>query len=252
MNVHATFALILAGLLCIHPAAHAESQPRRIAQALWDQPSFRSAHPDLEHRLLAQQALDDGDLHTAVREFEKAASFGDKMSQAMLAEIHQTGRGVPPDPARAYAWMDLAAERGFVPFIGKRERLWAALDPGQRAEALRVGADLYARHGDEVALPRLEARLKRELKRMGGSRTGVAGAGSVILPTAGGTRVRLARRGQVAALGGPQVDLAQFYAPEFWRVGRYVDWQDAQLELARRGQVEVGAPRPGDASTAAD
>lgn len=59
--------------------------------------------------------------------------------------------------------------------------------------------------------------------------------------------------GRLAALGGPQVDMSQYYTPELWRIGRYVDWQDAQLELARRGQVEIGAPRSGgDASSAAD
>ncbi len=36
------------------------------------------------------------------------------------------------------------------------------------------------------------------------------------------------------------MDLAHYYAPEFWRPQQYLSWQSAQLELARRGQVVVG------------
>lgn len=252
MNPRIMIAAVLACLAGI-PAAQAERTPRRIDAAQWSLPSFRDAHPDLKHRLLAQQALDAGDHALAIGEFTRAADYGDKLSQAMLAEMHQTGEGVPQDLARAYAWMDLAAERGFAPFVGKRESIWAQLDASQQSEALRIGAQLYARHGDAVALPRLEKRIQRELKRMGGSRTGYANAGSVVLPSAGGTRVRLIRHGRLSALGGPQMDMAHYYAPEFWRPQQYLSWQSEQLELARRGQVVVGeveAETPAEADPA--
>lgn len=247
MDMRLLVAVLLAGMLAKMPAAQAERTPRRIDAAQWSLPSFRDAHPDLKHRLLAQQALDAGDYAIAIREFTRAADFGDKLSQAMLAELYLTGEGVAKDLARAYAWMDLAAGRGFAPFVGKRESIWGQLDGTQQSEALQIGAALYARHGDDVALPRLEKRIRRELKRMGGSRTGFANAGSVVLPSGGGTRVRLMRHGRLSALGGPQMDLAHYYAPEFWRPQQYLAWKDAQWNrrVADRWWWASSGPRRG-------
>lgn len=133
MDMRLLVAVLLAGMLAKMPAAQAERTPRRIDAAQWSLPSFRDAHPDLKHRLLAQQALDAGDYAIAIREFTRAADFGDKLSQAMLAELNLTGEGVAKDLARAYAWMDLAAERGFAPFVGKRESIWvSSMAPSNR------------------------------------------------------------------------------------------------------------------------
>lgn len=74
-----------------------------------------------------------------------------------------------------------------------------------------------------------------------------------IMPSAGGTRVRLMRHGRLSALGGPQMDLAPCYAPEFWRPQQHLSWPSEQLELARRGQVIVGeveAETPAEADPA--
>lgn len=80
----------------------------------------------------------------------------------MVAEIYWEGQGVKADRPRAYAWMDLAAERQFVAFVAKREKYWAQLNNEEREEALSIGAQLYAEYGDDVALPRLDKRISSE------------------------------------------------------------------------------------------
>lgn len=219
-------------------------QPRKVESDLWQSPHFRRAHPDLKHRLLGQAELEDGRVKQAVVEFKEAATWGDKLSQAMLAEIYWQGEGVRMDRARAYAWMDLAAERNFVAFVAKRERYWSELTPEEREQALVIGQELYASNGDDLALARLDQHIVQE-RASTGSRTGYAGSGNVILPTAGGGRVNIrsasGASGMVGSAGGRQIPLTAYYAPQYWHTESYLDWQSDQLELARRGVVRVGS-----------
>src|SRR3546814_9279963 len=69
----------------------------------------------------------------------------------MVAEMLWNGDGVERDRALAYAWMDLAAERGYAGFLGLRERYWSALDEAGRARALEAGQEVYAHYGDAAA-----------------------------------------------------------------------------------------------------
>ncbi len=234
--------LILVSLMAFSSWASAEVfEPRRIDPDLWRSPHFQRAHPDLKHRVIAQEMLEEGRVRAAIKAFEDAAHWGDKLSQAMIAEIYWTGEGVSRDRPRAYAWMDLAAERNFVAFIAKREKYWSQLDAQEREQALAIGADLYARFGDDQALPRLDSKLFRERKPTG-SRTGFGGSGYVVLPGTGGsflTLVHLGLRSHV--MGGVNVPLHAYYAPQLWGLDKYVDWHADQLELARRGVVRVGA-----------
>ena len=108
--------------------------------------SFLRYHPDLKHRLTGLEYLEQGAALEAYREFEKAARYADKMSQGMVAELLWTGAVEGADRAVAYAWMDLAAERGYRTFIVQRERYWDALDAGQRERALEVGQAIYAEY----------------------------------------------------------------------------------------------------------
>lgn len=221
-------------------------QPRKVESDLWQSPHFRRAHPDLKHRLQGQAHLEDGRAKQAVTEFQQAARWGDKLSQAMLAELYWQGEGVKQDRARAYAWMDLAAERQFVAFVAKRERFWSELDANERERALAIGQELYASMGDERALPRLNKHLRKE-RSSTGSRLGYGGNGSVILPTAGGGSVDIYARsasgmlGMVGAAGGRQIPMTAYYARQYWQTEAYMDWQSDQLELARRGIVRVGS-----------
>jgi len=133
--------------------------------------TFASAHPDLYFRGKALHEIEQGRTGEAIDSFRTSARYGDKTSQLALALMHRDGIGVERDLALAYAWADLAAERGYPDFVAIRENLWHALDEKQRRDAQRRGAALYAEFGDDVAKPRLEALLVRGRLGRTGTRT---------------------------------------------------------------------------------
>ena len=71
--------------------------------------SFLEAHPDMKYRTEGWLAYDEGRYEDARKLFTKAAGFGDKLSQAMLAEMAWKGIGQPVDRPLAYAWADISA-----------------------------------------------------------------------------------------------------------------------------------------------
>ena len=132
---------------------------------------FLTSHPDLRLRLNGQERLKRGEPADAFLFFRRAAWYGDKPSQGMVAEMLWTGQGVERDRPQAYAWMDLAAERGYEGFVVHRERYWAALDAAERERAIEIGKEVYAKYGDAASEPRLAAVLRRERARQTGRRT---------------------------------------------------------------------------------
>ena len=86
----------------------------RKQQATLSSAVFLNAHPDMKHRKQGWDAYAEGDFALARAQFLKAAWYGDKPSQAMLAEMDWKGVGAAVDRAAAYTWADIAAERGYV------------------------------------------------------------------------------------------------------------------------------------------
>jgi hypothetical protein len=225
-------ALAFAVLMLPMPLPAAETPPALTEAAM--NGGLLSAHPDLRWRSQAMGEYQAGRMVNAFAWFRRAARYADKPSQAMVAEMYWEGRGVARDRALGYAWMDLAAERGWRPFLIKRERYWAALDEAERARALRLGEQIYAEFGDAAAKPRKEAVLARERRRATGSRTGFVGALDVVVPGPGGVPLRI--RGE------------DYYAEALWVPEKYWAWQDRLWREAMPGQVTVGEveARPGD------
>ncbi len=188
---------------------------------------FLNAHPDLQYRMYGLEAYKRGQHDKALAYFRRAAFFGDKPSQGMVAEMYWNGQGHPQDRVQAYIWMDLAAERGYTGFLGLRERYWAGLDEDERARAIELGQEVYARFGDAAAKPRMASTLRRAAKRMTGSRTG-RGIGNlqVIVPGPGGSEMIL--------------DGSKFYDERFWDPDKYQAWQDSVWAKPRIGRVAVG------------
>ena len=227
----AVFTLLLAGLTCIHSVAFAQnSKVPRVPLDPTDDPvmigaGFLSSHPDLRYRLLGLKEFKQGKLEDALRFFQRAAYYADKPSQGMVAEMLWNGQGIERNPTLAYVWMDLAAERGYVGFLGLRERYWNALDEQQRARAVNEGRDLYAKYGDAAAQPRMATILRRERKRMTGSRTGFAGNVQIFVPGPGGFE---------------QIDGTKFYDERFWDPKQYQAWHDSIWMKPKVGRVSVG------------
>lgn len=206
------------------PGERAERMEERTVQS----EAFLNAHPDMKYRNQGWAAHEAGDFPAAVNAFRQAAMFGDKASQALLAELFWQGKGVPQDRARAYVWSDLAAERGYPQLLAVREHYWAGLDEAERERALAIGRELYAEYGDDVALPRLAKHLMRARRSMAGGRPN-RGA-DVHVRDAGGRWVRIPGH--------------YFYSATLWEPARYQQWEDEKWMPPREGRVQVGDPVP--------
>jgi len=191
---------------------------------------FLNGHPDLRFRMLGMEKQRANDLPAAFAFFQRAGFYGDKVSQARVAEMLWNGTGTAVDRPLAYVWMDLAAERGYKGFVELRERYWAALDEHQRNQAIGEGEAVYARFGDAAAEPRLALAMRREQKRMTGSRTGFAGNVKILVPGPNGTT--------------EQIDGSKFYDTRYWDPQLYRQWQDSIWSTPRVGRVEIGNVAP--------
>lgn len=218
-----SIALIAVGISPLAFSAPHISDPSHVA-AKTD--GFLFFHPDLRWRKEGLGRYEDGELALAFKAFERSARYADKGSQAMIAEMYWKGEGTAADKPLAYAWMDLAAERGYKDFLTLREYYWRELDPKERERALAVGKQVYAQFGDDVAKPRLEKLINRGRKQTAGSRTGYRGALTIMVPGAGGW----------ITMSGEE-----YYADEFWQPELYFKWQDKLWKDYQRGRVEVGA-----------
>ena len=190
------------------------------------QSQFEKYHPDLKFRRMGMEAYERGDFVEALKLFRKAAYYGDKPSQGMVGQMLWEGEGEGPDAALAYAWMDLAAERGYPTFVGLREHYWKQMDEGTRASSIAQGQAVYARFGDAVAKPRMDSQLRRGRSKVTGSRVGFVGNLKILVP--GPTGEWTWMRGQ------------DIYEPRLWKSYEYWQWQDETWRKSPRGVVEIG------------
>ena len=219
-------AMFLLAGAAVADAPLAQDAPVAAANPLANDSDFLAYHPDLGNRKKGMAAYDRGIYALAAGFFRKAARYADKPSQAMLAEMLWKGEGEAVDRPRAYAWMDLAAERGYPSLVVFRETYWNQLDDEERKRAVDVGQAIYAEYGDAAAKPRLALELKRGLSRMTGSRVGFMGNLTIEVPGPEGSWTTIPAN--------------QYYAPRYWKAQDYWTWQDAIWKAPLHGNVDVG------------
>jgi TPR repeat protein len=220
--------LLAALLIAVATPAFAGDAPKKGANdgVVMHSQSFLSAHPDLNYRLEGLEAYRAGDYEKALMFFRKAARYADKPAQGMVAEMLMRGEGTESDPALAYAWMDLAAERNYPTMVLNREKYWRALDEAQRKDAVERGRAVFAEFADAVAKPRLESKLRRGRHGATGSRAGgVGNSVTILIPGPGGVKA---------------VDATQYYADKFWEPEQYWAWQNDDWKVLPEGRVEIG------------
>ncbi|NDK39434.1 sel1 repeat family protein [Pseudoxanthomonas gei] len=190
---------------------------------------FLSAHPDLRWRREALHAYTNKRYDEAMQYFLRSARYADKPAQAMIAEMHWKGIGVPQDRALGYAWMDLAAERFYSNFVIKREQYWGTLSEAEQRDAIARGQSLLVEYGDAAAKPRM-AKILRKQRMTSGSRVGFVGNLQIIPFTGPDAGSGMTIRGD------------EYYAPKYWRAEEYFKWQDEVWDApgARKGKVQVG------------
>lgn len=203
--------------------ANADTPDDVPAEALQSQ--FEKYHPDLRFRRMGLEAYERGNHADALRLFQKAAYYGDKASQGMVGQMLWKGEGDDADPALGYAWMDLAAERGYPTFVGLREHFWTQMDAATRERSIDEGQAVYARYGDAVAKRRMESQLRRGRSKVTGSRVGHVGNLTILVPGETGWR---RMRGE------------EIHDPRLWKAYEYWQWQDETWRASPRGVVEVG------------
>lgn len=229
--------LVLTALLGLVPIVAATTPEAPRDRALWNMEGFLYAHPDVKYRKLGFWHLEQNEPDRAFQAFRKAARYSDKASQAMLAEMYWLGDQLPKDRAQAYAWMDLAAERGYSMFVGRREAFWQQLDDAEGARALAVGAPIYAEFGDDAAKPRLEGWLMRQSRNANsptGSRVGAVGPLQII-PVVGRPA------GMGFSIAGDT-----YYNRKYWAPKRYFEWTDSIWIDMPQTEVEVGELQSSD------
>ena len=188
-------------------------------------------HDDLFGEYAGFQRYGRHDYAEALHYFELGAYYADKPSQFSIGLMHLNGDGVAKDPVTAFAWIDLAAERGYLAFAVTRDRIKATLTPGQLSQAIELRARLSERYGDAVAKPRMAAELREGLSRMTGSRAGFD-AGVKFLP-----------QHALGLAASPGLDdetfticAGGFWAKDCWQPETYFAMRDKQWN----GRVTVG------------
>jgi hypothetical protein len=222
-------------------------------QDLLEEEGILGAHPGFRWRREALLALERGQQTHVQTWLERAARYADKPAQALIGERYWHGDGVVRDPALAYAWMDLAAERGYTVFIAHRENYWAKMDEGQRRRALEVGQAIYAEYGDDAAKPRLAKHLQRRLAQQSGTRLGGLSSVEVYRPPSHNPSGEQGiGRGKTRGfyIG---MRLPNYYQDKLWKADEYFAWQDQQYIGLPEGLVTVGAMEPeGERESSAD
>ena len=206
-------------------AVEAREATSRKQQEVLATRTFLNAHPDMKYRQEGWEAYQAGEHVKAFANFKRASLYADKASQAMVAEMLWKGVGVSVDAPMAYAWADIAAERGYPQFIRLREQYWRDLDPRQRERAVQQGQALLPEYADAVARPRMARFMKKARQRGYRTSKSVGQPREVRVPDQFG--------GMVSIPG------SRFYDPKFWDPVQYQAWQDS-VWIGARGKVEVG------------
>lgn len=204
---------------------------------------FIEGHSDLRFRHLGVDAYREGRKRVAFANFRLASRYADKTSQALIALMYWIGDGVPHDRARAYAWMDLAASRGYPELQRQRDLYWAQLTDEERAQARYLRRSLDGDYGDEAGVRRLTLELGGIRSAVTGSHLGWVGTGVVIY--ADSASQAAAGRTVAGLLGGAASSRDMSMAGDSQRLSaaEYQRMKDLQWQVQMmQGHVEVGDP----------
>ena len=108
--------------------------------------AFTFALPGWADYETGQRAWDAGHPDEALTQWRAAADAGDRRAMLALGQRYLQGLGVLQDYVEAHMWFNLAASRGEVAALGKRDAVAAKMTPAQiaaaqqRAAAWRLGA----------------------------------------------------------------------------------------------------------------
>lgn len=242
-----SIACMVFGCLLAPPLV-AQTSARALDRApdsrITDSAGFVSARRDVMYRSIGVRHLRAGDPEAAAESFRRAARYADKISQAAYAEMLWEENGMMRDRALAYAWMDLAAERGTTPLLAKREAYWEALTTEEQARAIEVGQALYAEYGDAVAQRRQEPQMRRAKNTGTGTRLGSYTGNLRVIPA----NELMGNIWSTTVQGAAGIDGSAYYANRYWVPEQHWQREEAEIERSLMPRVRVGdlESRPSD------
>lgn len=252
MSRHRNLALAATLATWLPLLALAQSSTGQRAQALraaddkqvTELPMYLAFHPDERWLQNGMNERARARPQVAREYFQYAARYAQKAAQALYARMLWEGEGGITDHALAYAWMDLAAERGYPGLLTERDRLWAALDAAEQARALKLRPTVYAEYGDAAAKPRMERELRRGLhSRSGshiGSSTGRVQAYRSLSDAAAGPAVTMTTLGNVPARASTTTQFGaveQLWNKRYWQPEPYWAFQEQRWAHFAPGTV---------------
>jgi len=173
--IKAAAATLIALAICVAPASLRAGGLDNFA-GVSDAPSRYFPGQYFEQK--AQFYLKKRDYREALRLFELSGYWANKVAQYNAGIMYFNGIGVPTDKARGAAWLGIAAEGHDDLADRALQAAYAELTQEQRERAGKLFAQLDAKYGDGVALPRALQRYRQDaaLSLFG---FGVSGPGSV-------------------------------------------------------------------------
>ncbi len=132
--------------------------------------------PDRRNLGEGMQALKKGSAIDAISNFEDAARYGNKDAQKLLGMIYIQGSGVERDWPKGYAWLKLAATHGDNEAVSARDQVLAQLKPEELPRAKKQFEEINKEFGNLAAITRREAWIRKEKRKITGSRTGSSSA----------------------------------------------------------------------------
>jgi hypothetical protein len=115
-----------------------------------------AAFPKPHLKRLADAAYTRGHHEHALHMYRRASRWGDKFSQFSVGIMLWRGEGTGADRPQAWAWLALAAERGYPFMTDLRDHAWDALDEAERTRAAEQFAALADEYADVAVQPRAD------------------------------------------------------------------------------------------------
>ena len=133
------------------------------------------------------------DYREAVRLYELAGFWANKIAQYNVGIMYYNGIGIPQDKVRGVAWLGVAAESHDDLADSALQVAYASLTPDERAAANALWKQLDADYGNAVAIPRALKNFKAQMaETASGSHAGYLAANVGVYETGPNNGTRLA------------------------------------------------------------
>lgn len=180
--------------------------------------------PGTQYLERGNRFYEQGDFDAAAGYYRLAARWADKLAQFNLGMLHVNGKGVPRDPLRGWAWIELASERGYPTYEAVADDIWDQLSEDHRKAARAIlEQELEPEFGDEVAVRRTSNAMRRERNST----------------TSGGSRVGANRVRYVVSRDGTFESGEQFLRDELWDFEKIIAFETRLYKAMASGSVTV-------------